>query len=247
MAALVLGFALVFSSLPAAWAAAPPSSAMEIRRIDFESGSVDQALPLIVAGAPQPMAYWGVISNTALSGTKSLWCAGTTYPGGVNPSAFWSTYATATAGDAWVRVPQTADYYDSWIRFAYSMPTKGSQDFFSSILLNGSDSPLYAHADLATTAPGAWAVDTWRLGANGRARTAAGLMLRFVDQYEVIGGSESAGRDDRGQGPAVDDIVVTGYKYGPVMNLTANRVSGHVELTWAKPQMTPTNTAQDTR
>ena len=50
-----------------------------------------------------------------------------------------------------------------------------------------------------------------------------------------------------GIGPSIDDVSITGYKYGPVRSLNAVRSGSHVDLSWAAPYTSTANTVADTR
>ena len=59
--------------------------------------------------------------------------------------------------------------------------------------------------------------------------------------------TEAAGAIRNGQGAAIDDVSVTGYKYGPVRSLAAGLDNQTVLLSWNKPARTPTDATADDR
>ena len=243
----VLVGVLLAIGISSASAAAPPGSGpAEFKRFDFESAgtSFDTLSAFVVAGGAVPKAYWGVTSSVAQTGTHSLWCAATTYPGG-DPSSYWPTYAIGTAGDAATTVTETADYYSSSVAFSYLMPTLGSADHLYVQLYDGSGN--FKMADTSIPLTTAWTARSYDLAPLGLSRSASKINLRFVDQYESIGGLGGGG-DALGKGPAVDNVVFSGYKYGPIRTLSVSSpVSGQVALSWPVPYAAIGSTLADNR
>ena len=89
---------------------------------------------------------------------------------------------------------------------------------------------------------GAWTQRTYDFADYGLARRATRFQLRFLDEAESGGGSIL------GQGPAVDNVVFSGYKYGPVRGLaTSSSTPGEIKLDWSTPYTATNSTLDDTR
>jgi|GEM_PF-4200934 len=227
----------------------PPSGPVTIRMVTFEnpypptgwSAGINPDPP----GGITPTAWWTRASFSKRTGTYGLWCGG-----GI---ANWNTYPAGTSGRATLQLPELADYYSSDLEFYYTMPSRGAADSTSFRLrwmpISGNESLSYnfPYFGLST----GWTRSSWGLSDNREnilgnevslSRTSATLMWEFNDKVE--GGSQTP---TRGQGATLDDIVVTGYKYGPVRNLEAAVGASGMELSWDKSHRSVTNTALEDR
>lgn len=224
--------ALVVSvSAPAA--AAPPGQPMTIVSESFEStlGAAWQLGPWDDPVRPST-AWWGRMSNVRRTGSFSLWCAGTR-AGGL--PGIWGNYPAATGGHAVLRLPELADYYSSELSFHYTMPTVGAADFFS--FSWHADGAVFGDSggEFFTTASGAWIerrfVFSSAANTANLSRTPGSMRFQFLDNAEGPFQFPQTGR-----GPSVDDVVITGYKYGPVRNLSASTTdTAGVTLRWERP------------
>jgi hypothetical protein len=218
-----------------ALAVGPAESPVTIRSEGFETlpyGSDLSIAPVVLT--PPATAYWGRITQRKHSGTYGLWCAGTTTFG---------VYPQFTYGVARFELPQLADYYSASFTYWYLMPSKGADDYF--------------HA-MWDTAPGggwdvqsrpisaAWTQETWDLTAvsNSRnlSRKASVARFGFIDMVEGYGSSPTVG-----EGPTIDDVVFSGYKFGPVRDLAASVVGGKANLSWEIPWRSTEATSAEER
>jgi hypothetical protein len=248
---LLLGAALAPARALAA--GAPALAATTIVSDGFEPGStsrfvLDWALPS--PGDPSP-AYWGPVTAVKRTGLRSLWCAGS-IPGQTTTTA-WTTfsgrYPNYTAGLATLALPELSGYYSATLDYWYRMPSIGSNDGGSLNVLwsaaVGSDLWDY-HASWPTVAD--WTHVTFDL----TVPTPAG-QSRPVDLSRTPGKVRFIFMDDtgafesptNGEGPAIDDVVVSGYKFGPVRGLHAAVLGGGVHLTWTAPARSVALSAPD--
>lgn len=201
--------------------------------------------------------------------------SGTSIPNGATVYVTYKFKHAGTRGNAKLSVPQLANYYRSWVSFYYLMPSLGTNDNFG-FYWNTDDAPgtVESHYGTATfPVNSSWVQKTWELSAGdsvSMAREAGAIWFQFYDHTPGAGGVAN------GQGPAVDDVVISGYKYGPVstssMKLVAGASSdpvavatyqssyvdsgkvtlsgtdtGQMDLTWDAPPTTPTDSSADTR
>ncbi|MDP2181603.1 MAG: cell wall-binding repeat-containing protein [Actinomycetota bacterium] len=229
--------AMLVAGVQTAYAAAPPTTPATVRSIDFESAiPSDMSIWGVVYTFPpkDPTAWWGRITNRKYAGSYGLWCAG-------NMPANWTTYGgkypERTRGIADLYLPQLADYYSSEFSYYYSMPNYGLYD-------SSSFNPMwYSEADPTdrdtnpfrpTTKYAEWSQDKWNLSNVGNdvnlSRESGYFRFQFVDNGEGYLQTPTTG-----EGATVDNIVVTGYKYGPVRTLTGTPSTGQVVLNWLRP------------
>ncbi|MDP2181602.1 MAG: cell wall-binding repeat-containing protein [Actinomycetota bacterium] len=235
---LALAVVLMISSGAAtAFAGDPPAAPATVRSIDFESAiPSDMSIWGIVYTFPpkDPTAWWGRITNRKYAGSYGLWCAG-------NVSANWTTYGgkypERTRGIADLYLPQLADYYSSEFSYYYSMPSYGLYDSssFNPMWYSEADpTERDTHPFRPTTKYAAWSQDRWNLSATGNdvnlSRESGYFRFQFVDNGEGYLQTPTTG-----EGATVDNLVVTGYKYGPVRTLTGTRSTGQVVLNWLRP------------
>jgi len=109
------------------------------RFVGFESPSDSLPVYALDLGDPQPAAAtWGPASAEHLSGGYGLWCAGSM------PGAF-PNYPSPTRGQAVLSVPDTTNYYQSWIQFSYIEPGYGALENTNPFGLNwvdATDTPI---------------------------------------------------------------------------------------------------------
>jgi hypothetical protein len=200
---------------------------------------VSLAWAMPTPGDPTP-AYWGPVTQRKHTGSFGLWCAGA-IPG--SAANGWTTYGGVypvyTAGLATFDVPEMADYYSATLDYWYSLPSRGAND-------DASFNVMWSTA----AAPDHWQPDAAQpLAATMTERTYA-LTLPSLGSGHPVNLSRMAGRvrflfiDDvsdyespaRGEGPTIDDVIVYGYKYGPVRALQTSSVTSQaVVLSWSRP------------
>lgn len=236
---VLLGVALVAAFPGLALASEPSTTPTLIRVDDFESGSLGDWVASPLTGAT---AYWGVMGNVAASGTKSVWCSGT-YPSG------WPNYRSGSQGDLKLNLPELSDYYSSQASFKYTLPSRGDADYYGfSVHYPPLDAPeTYAGGVVPSlTSSGQWldvSYDLSNPALNGYLSRRGGLFyFRWSDsaegplQYVRVG-----------QGPSIDVVKFTGYRYGPVRSLTATQSGEDVALSWTPPATSRSSSAEDTR
>lgn len=180
--------------------------------------------------------YWGPRAFRAKTGAYGLWCNGSRANG--------SQYQSYSAGWATFDLSPTADYYDSDLSFALALPSRGSADqsSFGVKLESGGDIAVY---DLHSTTPvGQWRTVAYDLGNDGIvpfARRAGKLSFKWRD-YTAPGESPLVG-----EGATIDDVLVTGWKYGPVRNLAGVVGTSSVTLNWAPPYGAVNSTTPEDR
>lgn len=242
LSVLVL-FAL-FLMASAAYAVDPQTGPAVIRSVTFEGVNASDTLPVYTTfdpnntGNPNPPT-WAAVTTTHNGGTHAFWCAGS------NPAS-GTSYPAGTRGQAVLWLPDQSQYYQSTINYAYSEPSLGPEDNtlgYNPFLVSwSSGSPT------DPTAPGGWSdifldrpIAGWKSvtylrGVSGPPLTAGWLRFQFVS---------NPSQTFTGQGPAIDDISVTAYEFGPVRSLSALRQQAdhtNVNVTWSKPYVAGTTT-----
>lgn len=219
---------LMMSASPAL--ASPYGSPAEVLREGFESDSVRSYEATAIVSYPidgLANGYWGPVTFRALSGYRGLWCNGSRANG--------VQYLSDSAGWANFVLTQTAEYYDSDVSFGLSLPSRGAGDQTSfGVKIEQKDVvSTSVYENFSITAPGQWRIVKLNLGAdpyNPLARKAGNLRFRWTDR--AIDPSENP---PVGEGATIDDVVVTGWKYGPVRNLGASVGPGSVSVSWDRP------------
>jgi hypothetical protein len=265
--AVVVGlFVLVAPSLALA-AGQPGLSPMTVFSENFEGAAPPLRLTLDwittfddLTGLPvPPPAYWGRItaSGHSHSTTHGLWCAG------ARPDVRWTTGSAATAGawsvsTAWAdfsykypaftaglatfEVPELKDYYSAALSYQYLMPSIGSNDYDTfnvkwRVAGEGSWDTNNSQAAATVWTGKSYALTAPSTGGNSidLSRTGGEVCFQF---YELAG-------DYPFEGPTIDDVSVTGYKYGPVRNLAAAVDPSGVHLSWRVPARSAAASAPD--
>jgi hypothetical protein len=221
-----------------AFAAPPNSSPRVVTSFGFEDGqpTFSAIVPLL-----DSVAIWGPMTQVARTGSRSLWCAGQSYPA-LTTSTLWPKYPADTKTTAILRIPEAADYYSTRVSFYYLMPTKGEADAFSGALAR-----MDAEGNAITPSPirntyatvSTWTKSTMDSADVSLTRTPLLAAVNFFYGIQVPGST-------RGQGPSIDDVSVSAFKYGPVSGLTGAWESG-VRLNWSKPATSMTDSTPDTR
>ena len=238
VAAFLVAFALL--APPVFAAEQPPSGPMVVREEGFED-ALDPDFtvgPIVGYG---PAAWWGPITSRRATGLQGLWCAGSM------PATF-PLYPVNTHGDASVALPQLAEYYSSSLAFSYTMPSLGQAD--ADALNIAWRDPSFAswdyHDGYPLTSDNGWVRLTYDMARTDNrvnlSRRPGVVSFSFNDDAEGYGQTAFTG-----QGVTIDDLLVSGYKYGPVRNRTAARVGDTVHLTWAKPYGAVGSTTTDAR
>lgn len=243
--ALTLASSVSFAAV--AYSAPPYSTPQQVFATGFESG--EPSLPTTAHPLPEARAYWGTSSSVFKTGAMGLWCAGTDKLSGA-PGSFWPEYPASTMGSADVRLTELQDYFSSSVSYWHYTKSIGPEDHFTITIarLDAEGKPVipsYIQGDEIGENT-AWTQGVYHLGPAGvRAASRQPLLVRFA----FIDNVENEPFGTRGQGPAIDDVAVTGYKYGPVRALTGSwsSVGGGVELSWQLPAENAVSTADDSR
>lgn len=236
--AVVLCASLAFPG--SAPALAPSTSPMTIATEGFEtpSSSWYSVHPLTVLDGTAP-AWWGRVSTRAASGAMGLWCSG-------SGTAAWPNYAADSAGVASFDLSATADLYLSNIAFSYTMPTLGDADAYSfNALWYAAAAPAnkVPHSPFALTADRAFARVTYDLTSTvNLSRTPGVFELQWQDNTENWAQTVFVG-----QGVTVDDVALTGWRYGPVRDLAADVTATGITLSWNRPYRAVGSTTPEER
>ena len=222
--------------------AGPSTTPMVMVSDDFNDGlvpanmTVAQLAPLPGQGNPSPVTWGPITASRAGTSGYGLWCAGTPVTGG----PYWPKYPTDTRTIATVDLSQMSDMYSGRLQLDYAMPTLGPADlaYQSFTIIRGYTSgstdtdysmPLtsaFRHLTYDLTAPSLFAPMSRHAGYVG---------LQFWDYPETSGSN--------GQGPTVDNVVIDGYKYGPVRHL---KLTGN-DLSWDRPFRSTEGTSAEER
>lgn len=241
--AMAFMIGVLFASV--AHGAPPYSQAEQVFATGFENGQPAAVVAPSAVEGEDTSAYWGRSTSVFRSGLTGLWCAGSDAAGG--PGSFWPTYPARTRGAANLEVPELADYFSSTLSFWYVMPSRGSGDSFTLAVgrLGASTEPPFVQGeDLAEVA--AWTQRVFSFGSGGGVMAASRQPL--IVNFAFFDDVESAPAGERGQGPAIDDIAIVAYKYGPVRNLAATWSDGvGVTLSWQPPAESAVSAEDDPR
>lgn len=243
----------------AAFAAAPPSTPMTIKTVGFNSSTDTLKLSGInLVSEPYTVAYWGRTTGTSVNerrGTSGngLWCAMTAYPSGSLRTYGTGLYPKYTRGKAELDLAMLSDYYSVSLNFWYIMssaspyPALGAADTnsFSVYWDDVASGDRHAVYGFPTTGA-AWVSNTQNLSNPSNdavlSRKAGKLTFQFFDFVEGGGVTPNVGR-----GTTLDDISVTGFKYGPVNNLSASATGSGIQLSWGTPNKATNDQSADSR
>jgi len=202
------------------------------------------AAPYVAGGGLTP-GYWKRVTapqivNPAHGGLSYLWCDGTNAT-----QVTRKKYAIGSQGYATFTLTQTVDYYKPVASLWYSFPTAGYSDAiafapeWTTPAASGVSSALNSVS--FPTLLNEWKPMTINLASQTTAKTslsrAAGTFrLRWKDQTEPPNPPPPATPyTPDGQGPSVDDVTISGWKFGPVRSLSATTTSISSTLTWMRP------------
>lgn len=150
---------------------------------------------------------------------------------------------SGSAGTLKINTPLT-NYYSASFSFYYAMPTIGSGEQFYALQLYAGDDTIEHDEQYVNTLSPSWIKTTYDLTkrTDGLSRSSSAYVaMRFVD---VETGQEPV---LVGAGPRIDDLVLSGFKYGPVRSLTADTQGLNIVLTWDKPYESYGSTTVDGR
>jgi putative cell wall-binding protein len=238
--------------------AAPPSSPMTITTSTFEDAypyGFTDIYARNIQGEEPTVAYWGRISEVKRTGTYSLWCAGRAYPGdAVRP---YGLYPLTTRGRAYKNLPDVADYYSATLSFYYLLPSRGAADLDSFVLrtsaIDAAGDPVGSSmtiSDFPLTSASGWTNKQFDLsspsGEVNLSRKASRFTFDFFDYIEYDGQTPASG-----YGASIDDVVVSGYKYGPVRALSGSFGGSPgawtISLGWQRPYRATNSTDLEER
>ena len=252
---------LVLAAPSAGFAAGPAATPMTVMSEGFESAStkyVTAPIDIPPSTLGSTWGYWAPVSvatgggafGRAHTGLRGLWCDGTD-SGAVTGAGIWSgvplTYNPYSAGTATFDLTQTADLYTSSLDFWYTLPSRGSADMDSFNVLTSSmadPSDNQGNSTFPLTADKAWTHISIAITDGAKAQIVrASSKVRFAWIDNLL----DADPWSVGQGPTIDDVAVTGWRYGPVRLLTAATAADGVTLTWSKPLRAPASTLAEDR
>ena len=260
----IIAFALVavLSLVPAVANAATtgaPSAPATIAVEGFES-LASPTFPVLEHQWPTAQTYWGRVTQRHLGGSYGLWCAGS------GPSTFtpdpWqhlngnyqstlvdiedAVLRRGTEGTAYIPLSALGDYYSSKLEFSYSLPAMAPADsFYVHWSSAANEYPLAGNVQLTEkTLSNGWIKKSYDLSS----ATAAQSLSRRAGFVRFWWLTDSNTTGATGEGATVDDVTITGYKYGPVRGLNAVvQPNSSVTLTWLKPYGSTDSSVADAR
>lgn len=185
--------------------------------------------------------FWGRITNSKASGSFGLWCSG-------SPVSSWPNYTARSSGVATFSAPVFAEYYAPRLDFSYTMPTLGSADALSfSVHWRPSDEPIpSAVSGFPKTAAGQWNSRGFELSDESFdapvSRRPGVVWFQWVDRTEGAGATSY-----QGEGATIDDVRLSGWKYGPVRSIAASASHTAVRIRWDKPPAAVGSSIEETR
>ena len=190
--------------------------------------------------------YWGRWTSQHRNGLSSLWC-GTT-----RPATDATSYAERSAGHATFPV-EAADFYSTSASFWYVMPSFGHSDR-DSFVPQWTNDPTGSYGTGATIdKTSSWVQCVVNLSTpnplfqyENLSRSAGVFRLQWIDHVERDPESGDP-YIHTGEGPSVDDLTITGWKYGPVRGLAATVATGSVTLKWVRPWRSTAATSTEER
>lgn len=252
--AVVLATVFVLAAAPIALAAAPPSVPATVTQVQFEnSGDNITQVYKNPDNIPTSTAWWGERAGTGIGGSGGLWSAAN-YD--TTPTVF-PIQPQATKGMADWQVPDTSpgvspgSYYQSWISFMYRMPS--TSDYLNFIVnwyaTNPEPSPIGAVDYMRPD----YTIGTLFVPMKFERTSNSSLkMPGYVPSS--AGWLDFWYNDDNApglhQGVQIDDLALTGYKYGPLRSVTAVRdgtTTTDVTISWTKPVTAPGGSTADSR
>ncbi len=216
---------LAFALFPAAAQAARlGSTPVTILSEGFEANTAPQ---YALSPGTDSAALWGPVTQSHNLGARGLWVAGS--------GGFLAAYPVNTRGRATFSVPGLAEYYSSALRFHYVQPSIGGGEAESGFVVNWSPTnSTDSGSRYGWPSTSTWRAETVDLAdpkaLHGTITRAAGTLSFFF--YDS---AEPAGTSPNGAGPTIDDVTVTGWKYGSVRDLVTQAAGDSVNLSWARP------------
>ena len=243
---MLVAVALVAFPVTIAAAVGPSNVPVVAKVYTFEpSGLSADSISMTLGSSPENRTYWwGRTSAAAHTGSWALWCAGS--------GAAWPSWSGWTRGNANFTLPDTSNWYQSDFSYWYIYPSKTVDSTF---VLRWFGSPKDPTTDVADsqistlTPPGV--TSTWTQvsvhrtgGTDGQQPMASGAgSVQF--SFDNIFGAGSAA------GPTIDDVTLSGWKYGPARSVAAVRAASPattVNVSWLAPYSAPApNTTPDAR
>jgi len=209
---------------PMAVAAGPATTASVLVDEGFEAPSSPNYVVAPYDTAPNDgNAYWGRSNGRVHTGSYGLWNAGAR-PAGL-PSA-WPAYTPNSGGVVGFDLPQLADYYESSVNYWFIQPSMGAAEYNRAASGFGvlySTGGVTGAREYGFPWTGVWLSRTHDTGVS---RKAGNVQFQFYDD---------SSDNEVGEGPSIDDVKISGWKYGPVRNVTAGVAGSKVNLAWARP------------
>ncbi|MBE0477196.1 MAG: cell wall-binding repeat-containing protein [Coriobacteriia bacterium] len=240
--------AALFLAVPAPGFAAPPPAAFQPVVSEGFEGAYPERLSVVPIhpdsqDSSPTSAYWGPVTARSYGGSRGLWCAGASATSTILPDtwdAYGGKYPAASRGLARISVPELEHYYSSRLTFRYTMPSLGFGDVNSFNVGWGAlgTDRFYTNEGIAKTPANEWKSLSWDLSdplndpsppeVRGNLSRRPGLVsFQWWDFNDHPA--------DVGEGVTIDDVAVTGLKYGPVRDLAAVQSGSTIVLSWAEP------------
>ncbi len=222
------------------------------RRLKYQGASGSPVSNIFVRSAPgsgtiyrRDKDYKVAVDNQGYTTIQRL-SAGT-IPAGAVVYVDYKFPSAGTRGVATLRLPEAAGFYRVLLSFHYLMPSYGAADENSfSVNWHQQSKPDKTDARWGFRRTGA---SDWRrvdldlsAGEYAPLSREAGLV-----NFQFFDFNDPAGATKNGQGASIDDITVSGFKYGAVRAVSASLDGAAMRLSWLKPSRSLTNGAPDDR
>lgn len=225
--------------VPTVALASPYTQPTQILKETFESTSTAYVIVPHTGQIPSP-ASWAPITKRFKSGPRGLWCAGS-----LASAVSAMKYPANTTTWAEFSLSQFADYYQPRVDFAYTMPTLGAKDgnSFSVSQLRSGSPAQFVTENWPKTALNGWTTGTVDLSAGTQplSRSAGSVVFKFIDIDDTNLSPQ------QGEGTTIDDVIFSGWKYGPPRNLASSVGTSAIRLGWTRPWRSTAQTSTEER
>jgi hypothetical protein len=195
-----------------------------VRSYDMEPSNPNTPITYLMDGVSgDVLRFWGAVPAYGRNTSTGLWCAGSS-------GTIGSFVSTQVAGVADFVLPSTADYYQSdfsyWYKFSPA-PTPDNNPFYPLGWVAGPSVPGNDFKPVGLEHPAGGQFNLLPSGVG---------VAKFLYNANAYNG--------KAPGPTLDDVQLTGYRYGPVRSLVASRSAGTsttVDLSWDAPYRSANN------
>lgn len=218
------------------------------------SEGFESAIPVTYSTAGTAgTGYWAKWTHQHYAGLSSLWCDGT------NTAAATKApyqYVDGSQGTATFLLPQAADYYKPVASFYILYPSRGAGDetaFAPEWTSNVQESISWASGLSAVNYPVAsWTkldldLSTYHTGQTRESLSRRSGKFRFWWKDAIEPDPLGIGVIRVGEGPSIDDLTISAWRFGPVRSITAATTSTSATLKWDRPWRSTDGTSTEER